>query len=790
MSVLPITESQPAEKFLGRWLTVAALILLPAGTALGQQEQRGQLAESLRTDLNADEGDAGIAIDGPPPPLAPEVISRDAQGRVTVRAIRLPEGLVIDGNLDEPAYSRVPALTDFIQQEPNEGQLATEKTEAWIFFDDRNLYIASRNWDSQPERMVVNEMRRDNRGIGQNENFTVVLDTFYDRRNGFIFQTNPLGALAEGLITDERNNNTDWNTVWDVKTKRFDQGWTAEIVIPFKSLRYNAGREQIWGINLRRGVRWKNENAYLSPIPASYSFRGLMKMSSAATLVGIEVPTALTNLELKPYAISSVTTNRVTDPAFSNDLGGDIGFDGKYGLTEGLTADFTVNTDFAQVEDDEAQVNLTRFSLFLPEKREFFLEGQGIFAFGGAGTRRFGGGGFGQGGLTPIMFFSRRIGLDLSILGGGRVTGRAGKLTMGLLNIQTGENLDNPDDPVRSTNFSVVRLRRDILRRSNIGFIGTSRSVSLDGAVSSQTYGADANFAFLQNLAINTYYARTRTPGASGSDASYRARVQNNGDRYGATFEHLTVEENFNPEVGFMRRENFRRNFGQLRFSPRPRSLRAIRKFVFQGQFNYITSASGGLVETRDLNGQFQIEFESSDRFFLNVIDTYELLPQEFEISDGVILPIGGYDFREVNATYFVGRQRRVNGRFRVGTGSFFGGDRTTVAYDGRVEVSPQFAIEPNVQLNFVDLPQGSFTTNLVAARVTYTLTPRSFVGTLLQYNSSGDSISTNIRYRWEYQPGSDIFFVYSEGRATDVRGFPTLEHRGFVVKFTKLLRF
>ncbi len=267
--------------------------------------------------------------------------------------------------------------------------------------------------------MVVNEMRRDNRGIAQNENFTVVLDTFYDRRNGFIFQTNPLGALADGLITDERNNNTDWNTVWDVKTKRFDQGWTVEMVIPFKSLRYNRGRQQIWGINLRREIRWKNEETYLSPIPASYSFRGLMKMSSAATLVGVEVPAALTNLEFKPYAISSVTTNKNADPAFSNDLGGDIGFDGKYGLTEGLTADFTVNTDFAQVEDDEAQVNLTRFSLFFPEKREFFLEGQGLFAFGGAGTRRFGGGGFGGGGLTPIMFFSRSIGLDSSIRGGG-----------------------------------------------------------------------------------------------------------------------------------------------------------------------------------------------------------------------------------------------------------------------------------------------------------------------------------------------------------------------------------
>ena len=782
-----LSERQSTGTCRRLWLTVAALILFSAGTVLAQQERGGQLAESLRADLSAAEGDAPVTIDGPPPPTAPEVISRDMQGRVTVRAVRLPEGLVIDGYLDEPAYARVPALTGFIQQEPNEGEAATEKTEAWIFFDDQNLYIASRNWDSHPERMVVNEMRRDNRGIARNENFTVVLDTFYDRRNGFIFQTNPLGAIAEGLITDERNNNTDWNTVWDVKTKRFDQGWTVEMVIPFKSLRYKSGRQQIWGINLRREIKWKNEETYLSPIPASYSSRGLMKMSSAATLVGVEVPAALTNLEFKPYAISSVTTNKNADPAFSNDLAGDIGFDGKYGITEGLTADFTVNTDFAQVEDDEAQVNLTRFSLFFPEKREFFLEGQGIFGFGGAGTRRFGGGG---GGLTPIMFFSRRIGLDSSIRGGGRVTGRAGKFTMGVLNIQTGENLDDLDDPVRGTNFSVVRLRRDILRRSNIGIIGTSRSVGLDGTGSSQTFGADGNFSFFQNLNINTYYAKTRNPGSSGRDASYRARMQNNGDRYGMTFEHLTVEQDFNPEIGFMRRDNFRRNVGQLRFSPRPRSIRAIRKFTFQGELNYITNASSGQLETRELDGQFQIEFESSNRFFFNVTDTFEFLPEEFEISDGVILPTGGYTFRETRATYFVGRQRKINGRFAVGTGSFFGGDRTWLRYGGRIEFSPQFAIEPNIQLNFVDLPQGSFTTRLVSTRVTYTLTPRSFVGALLQYSSSGDSISTNIRYRWEYEPGSDLFIVYSEGRATDLRGFPTLENRGFVVKFTKLLRF
>ena len=771
-----------------RIVMASGVCLVLAGVASAQQVDAQAVEAQLGGSRIDVEEVSGVSIDGPPPPVAPAVVSRDRDGRVTLRAVRLPEGLVIDGRLDEPVYQEVPAVSDFIQQEPREGEPATEKTDAWIFFDDNNLYVSARNWDSQPERIVANEMRRDNRGIDQNENFVVVLDTFYDRRNGFFFQTNPLGAVRDGLVTDERQNNTDWNTVWDVSTARFDQGWTVEMVIPFKSLRYNERRSQIWGINLRRKVRWKNETSYLSPIPASSSLRGVYRFSSAATLVGVEIPRNVTNLEFKPYAISSLTTDRDANPAFSNDLAGDVGFDGKYGITKGLTADFTVNTDFAQVEDDEAQVNLTRFSLFFPEKREFFLEGQGIFSFAGSSGRRRGAAAaiFGGGGATPTIFFSRRIGLEAPIRAGGRITGRAGRYTLGLLNIQTGEDLDAD---ALATNFAVVRIRRDILRRSNIGIIGTHRSINLDGDGSNQAFGADANFSFFQNLNINAYYARTQSPGRVGNEASYWGHVQNNGDRYGFTYEHLVVGEDFNPEVGFLRRRNFRRNFGQVRFTPRPRFIRSIRKFTYSAQINHIANATDGTLETREIRGQFQIEFESSDRLFLNATDTYEFLPEPFEIADDVVLPVGGYNFREIQVFFNIGRQRRINGFLSAGTGSFFSGNRTNVGYGGRVEVNSQLSIEPNISLNFVDLPEGRFTTRLVRTRVTYTLSPRSFLGALLQYSSSSDSVSANIRYRWEYEPGSDLFIVYSEGRATDIRGFPLLQNRGLVIKFTKLLR-
>ena len=387
-------------------------------------------------------------IDGPPPPMAPEVVSRDESGRATIRAIKLTEGIRLDGQLDEAVYATVPPVTDFIQQVPVEGVPATEKTEAWIMFDQRNVYVSGRVWDSAPpSQWVANEMRRDTRQLLQNDVFGAFFDTFYDRRNGFSFSTNPLGALSDTRFTNEGNPNQDWNPIWDVRTGRFEGGWTVEMEIPFKSLRYRPGALQVWGVQLRRGIRRKNEYAYITRISISVGGggpAGIFRVSAAATLVGLEVPDSGMNLEIKPYGIGGVSTDLDTDPPVRNEGDGDVGIDAKFGLTRSLTADLTYNTDFAQVEVDEQQVNLTRFSLFFPEKREFFLEGQGIFNFargglsrigGGGGSRRSGGGGPFGGGDVPTIFFSRRIGLQdgavVPILGGGRVTARPARSMSG-----------------------------------------------------------------------------------------------------------------------------------------------------------------------------------------------------------------------------------------------------------------------------------------------------------------------------------------------------------------------
>jgi len=722
-------------------------------------------------------------FEGPAPPVAPAVITRDSDGRATIRAVRVTTPLRIDGALDEPLYSSVRPISDFIQQEPREGEPASEKTEVWLAFDDDNVYVSFRCWESEPNRVVASDMRRDGPNLWQGDDVVAFsFDTFLDRRNSFNFITNALGARDDGQVTNERQWNGDWNTVWEVKAGRFEGGWTVEVAVPFKSLRYQPGRAQIWGFNSFRTNRWKNEISYVTRVPAARGQNALYQGSVEATVVGLEVPSGSRHLELKPYAISDLTTNRAT--SVSNEASGDVGLDVKYGLTRNLMADFTYNTDFAQVEADEQQVNLTRFSVFFPEKREFFLENQGLFAFGGAAA-----GGFSAANSdVPILFYSRRIGLNdgqpVPITAGGRTTGRVGRYSLGLVDMQTAD-----DRGVRSTNFSVVRVKRDLLRRSSVGLLLTGRSVGQSGSGTNGVYGFDGTFGFYDNLNINTYWARSRTDGRTGNDISYRGQLDYNGDRYGAQLEHIAVGDDFNPEVGFLRRRDMRRSTALFRFSPRPQRIASVRKFSYAGSIDYVTNGSGRL-ETRQSYGEFAIEFQNSDRLGVSVTDSYEFLPRSFEIAPEIALPVGGYRFDNVHLQMNLGQRRKISGQFAVEHGTFYNGTKTTVSLSrGRMSAGSRLSLEPAYLLNVIDLKEGSFTNQLVGSRVTYTMTPMMFTSALLQYNSSSHSISANVRLRWEYRPGSEFFVVYNEDRDTLARRFPELSGRALIVKINRLFR-
>ena len=528
-------------------ITLLAAALIRTDATAGQTPPTGRPSDVTRAV-------SGVAIDGPAPPVAPEVITRDADGRATIRAVRLTEPLSLDGRLDEGIYAETKPVGGFIQTLPDAGQPATENTDVWVMFDAENVYVTARCWQRDMDRtLVANTMRRDR--ARQNDGLAVAFDTFYDRQNGLMFYTNPLGALGDGYVGEAPGaTNTDFNPVWDVRTGRFDGGWTVEMRVPFKSLRYRSGAAQVWGIQFRRVIRDRTETAFLTELPIT---GGIGRLSYAATLVGIEAPQGSRNLELKPYGISAVSSDRTVSPRITNDVTGDVGFDVKYGLTRSLTADLTVNTDFAQVEVDDQQVNLTRFNLLFPEKREFFLESVGNFRFGG-------------GGAAPQIFYSRQIGLNrgrtVPILAGGRLTGKVGRFSVGALNIQTG---DDSATGTPTTNFTVLRLKRDILRRSGVGVIYTGRSESnVAPGRSNQAFGVDGVFSFYDNLDLTGFYSRSETPGLAGRQDSYQGTFSFTPDLYGLNIEHLFIGDDFNPEVGFVRRDDLKRTFVSGRLSP------------------------------------------------------------------------------------------------------------------------------------------------------------------------------------------------------------------------------
>ncbi len=721
----------------------------------------------------------------PPAPTPTPVIARDENGRATVRAVRTPSPIKVDGRLDEGIYAASPPVDTFFQVDPNPGKPASQKTETWILFDDEYVYVSLRCWEDHPERMVANELRRDNAAIGGNEYVTFSFDTMLDRLNGSYFTITPIGGRMDGQTSNDRALSNDPNPIWLSKTGRFEGGWTVEAAVPFKSLRVQPSREQTWGLLVMRMNRWKNEVTFINPMPPARGAGGIAMMSRAATLVGMEVPPPRLNLDVKPFATASLTSDQPT--GISNRGNGDVGLDVKYSFSRSASADLTINTDFAQVEADDAQVNLTRFNLFFPEKRDFFLENQGTFAIGGIAA----GGAAAGAGDAPVLFYSRRIGLSQGVAvplqAGGRLTGRVGKFNVGLLNIRTG---DDAAAGARATNFAVARVRRDLRNRTYLGGMVTSRSRGDTRDSGNQLYTVDGALGFFTDFNIYGYWARSRTPRVTEGDQSYRTQLDYASDRYAAQAEHLYIGRAFNPEIGFVRRLDMRKTYGMFRFSPRPKQARHIRKYFWTTTATAIENTSSRL-ETRTLDSEFAMDFQSGDRLAISGTSNYEFLPRPFRIASTVTLPVAGYDFGFARASYTFGQQRKVSGTMSVERGRFYSGDRTTVSVSrGRTEVSAHLSVEPTLSLNRVHLREGDFTTTVAGTRVTATMTPFMFASALIQYTSATHTLSANVRFRWEYQPGSELFVVYNDQRDTLRPGFPDLQNRAVIVKINRLFRF
>jgi hypothetical protein len=677
---------------------------------------------------------------------------------------------------------------NFIQNDPREGMPATFDTEVRVLYDDDAMYFGVFAKDDQPSRIIANDLKKDF-NTDQNDGFRIILDTFHDQRNGYQFATNPAGAKWDAQMVNEgRESNANWDGIWDVATRITETGWYAEIRIPFRTLRFSAADVQIWGVNFERKVRRLNEDSYWSPLPRIYD---IQRVSLAGTLEGMRGVRPGKDLRIKPYVLSSGSA--IAGSATRGDFEG--GFDVKYGVTTGLTWDFTVNTDFSQVEADEQQVNLTRFSLFFPEKRDFFLENSGIFQFGGAIQ---GGGGnnitAGRQNQSQDMrlFFSRRIGLSdggqaIPILGGTRLTGRQGAYSVGLLNIQQRE-----EGPVPATNFTALRLRRDILANSDIGAMILNKEEA--GPHYNRVAGVDANFRFGEYLTTGGYLAKTFSPPAavpaSGNAFASRANIlfDHRRTRVGATV--TAIGSQFNDELGFVPRRGIVNYEAQANYRFRPLAVsRWIREIQPHWNVDMFTSQADGSLESRYQDFHFPINFQDSTFFEVGVNPNIEVIKSPFLInsSQGVVVNPGRYEFDE----YFILVNSNTSAPAAIGArysiGDFYDGYRRSYALGPSFRLSENFNTSVNVQVQDVELSTGAYVSTLITGRVNYNFNTKMFVNALLQYNTDSHQWSSNLRFNIIHRPLSDFFLVYNERR--DERSGDLLD-RALIAKMTYLMAF
>jgi hypothetical protein len=672
-------------------------------------------------------------------------------GNKSVRAVRAIAAPTVDGSLDDAAWVDAEPISDFVQQEPDVDMPASERTEVRVLFDDDAIYFGIRCADRLPDGVVARELRRDN-SLAGDDRFEIVLDTFHDHRNGYHFVINPLGTQYDAEIANEGLDvNVEWDERWWSQTRIDDRGWTAEVKIPLISLRAAEGID-IFGINFKRFIRRKNETAQWTAWDRDFNF---LQVSQAGHLTGVEgLQTGLT-LRIKPYllggaqrsvALGETGTRRVSD----------VGLEVvKFSLSPGLTAELTANTDFAQTEVDEAVVNLTRFPLFFPEKREFFLERAGIFEFGPGGRRG------GQAERNLQMYFSRRIGLTedrrpVPILAGGKLTGRAAGIDIGLLNVQTDDFEQTP-----GANYTVFRARRNVLARSNIGTFLSNRQSS--GSDFNRVAGADANFTLFKNTDVMGFIGKSWTPGRNGNDWVGRAKYNWTSDLYEVFFEHLYVGNDFQHDVGFVRRHGVRRSDAVAVWEPRPDVL-DIRNLVFRGEVVYLTDIGGRLL-TREQIAQATSRWQSDDALRFNTTDTFDRLDDRFAIAPGVTIPPGDYHFRD-NWLEFEGSGRRsLAGRIRVGAGDFYGGRRRYFQVTPSFKPMALVSVETGYEFNDVSLPQGAFTTHVLNARLNLNLSNRWLTTTLAQYDSASEQHVIFFRLNYIYRPGDDVFLVVNRSR-------------------------
>jgi hypothetical protein len=708
-------------------------------------------------------------------------------GRRTVGAAESRTPITLDGALEEEVWRVAEPAGDFIQAEPHEGTAATEATEVRIAYDDDALYIGVICHDANPSGLIINDIRKDF-AAGDQDSFEVILDTFADRRNGFVFVVNAAGAKADTQIANEgRDVNTSWDAMWTVATKRGAAGWSAELRIPFKTLRFERGSDRPWGVNFSRRIRRKNEIDFWSPVPRVYN---LYRAGLAGTLSGLPDASQGRNLRLKPW-IGERATRGLGGDTFES--GTHVGIDAKYGVTPSLTLDVTVKPDFAQAEADEQQVNLTQFDLYFPEKREFFLENSGMFYFGDIPREsRLGNARFAPPEEEVLLFFSRRIGLtdageEIPIAAGGRLTGRIGGTGVGAMTVQT-----QAADGREGDNYTVLRGRRDIMRNSDIGAIFLSRQSTGASTDRNEVAGVDANFRFMKALSINGFLAKSFTPGAIGGELAGKGSVTWNDNFLHTQYSLLTVGDDFRDDVGFIKRRGVRKHFADfgIRFRPEWWRKIGIRELHPHTRYNIYTDQSNQKV-THTNHVAMAWFFERGGYVELQWNPRFERITAPFQIRRDQAFAPGSYGWNEFAFELETDHSRKVSGSALITSGGFWTGTQRTSKVGLLFRPSYHVTFDLALQRNDITLPvpMHDFVTNLVTSRVGYAFNTRTFLDTLIQYNTDLKQLSANVRFDLIHRPLSDLFVVYNDQRLTE-QPTPVNTGRGLIVKYTHMLAF
>jgi hypothetical protein len=710
--------------------------------------------------------------------------------RPVLSATALETAPVVDGEvLGDEGWHGVAPATDFWQSSPDTGSPASERTEVRVAYTRDTLYLAVVCHDRSPKDLVISEGRRDS-PLDDTDSFRVIFDTFRDRQNGFVFGTNPNGLEYDGQVVNEGQGgsgvmggqqagsgggfNLNWDASWRVRARVGEFGWSAEFAIPFRTLRYAGGEAQTWGVNFQRTIRRRHETAYWAPLPRQFT---IVRLSQAGTLEGLSIPTQR-NLKVTPFSLGSVLHEGVTTGRTHGN--GEVGVDAKYSVTPSLTLDATVNTDFAQVEVDEQQINLNRFNLFYPEKRPFFLENAGLFSVGSPSEVE--------------VFFSRRIGIGpegqvLPILAGGRLSGQVGGLNVGALNMQT-----DSADGVAASNFTVLRARKDLPNQSNLGAIVVNRDTSWGRAGETpwnRSFAVDGRVGLGRYGRISGYAAATVTPGLSGDAGAYAVNAERDSPAWRVSAAFTDVGSHFNPEVGFLARDGgFRK--GEAAIMRRIRPTHTLGLLEARPHVSYVGYwYPDGTQQTGFLHVDNHLEWRSGYEVHTGINFTREGVVEAFEIYPGVVVPVGQNDHEEASLVLMTNRAARVSGQVRANLGGFFGGTRVDLQPGVKVRAGDTFNAEMSLGYNDVDLPGGRFKTLLSLTRASYTFSPRTFVQALVQYNDLDNAWSANLRFGWIQQANTGLFVVYNDRHPLDGYSYePGDRHgtdRSLAIKFSRM---